>query len=241
MRKSASVSIPGEELLRHTGETGWIRPWRIAERAGLGTSEESSSYLPRVWRQLRRAKLVHAIEIGGTPLRWHWQSARGRDLLELTPDGRQRYRLLSHGEPAPSEAAWVLREHSAPRHALAILEARDTLLAMGIPVDDDPPACPQVAADPGGPRSEPDLLAYYQERVFPVEVQRAVGQSLLPKWIKSLALYQRLMLITFTEHSLNRQGSHLRLARERGQLQEGRVLLASLERFERGLRSFTQL
>ena len=176
-----------------------------------------------------------------TALRWHWGRGRARDLIELTPDGRHWYRRRTHREPAASELNWVMQMHVSARHALAILEARDYLRQMGLPTDDDPPPCPQSAEDPLGPRSEPDLVAYYQNRVFPVEVQREVGSRYLPKWEKSLDLYQRLMLITFSETSLRRQGTNLILARQRGQLPSGRILLASLERFENGFLTFSTL
>ncbi len=186
-------------------------------------------------------QLVQFICIEGLPLRWHWGRGRGRDLIELTPDGRRWYRKRTQSEPTPSELNWVLQMHVSARHSLAILEARDHLRQMGLPTDDDPLPCPQRSEDPFGPRSEPDLVTYYQDRVYPVEVQREVASRHLPKWEKSLDLYQRLMLITFSEASLRRQGTNLILARQRGQLPTGRILLASLERFENGFLTFSTL
>ncbi len=232
---------PGALLLRHIGETGCIRPWRILQRACMESPCLAHKTRRSLWQALRAGGLVRIVQCEGVPLRWHWGRGRPRDLMELTADGRQWYRRQTRQDPVPSELDWILHRHISPRHALAILEARDHLRYMGIPTDDEPPACPQSAADPWGPRSEPDLLTYYRDRVFPVEVQREVGHRHLLKWEKSLQLYQRLMLITFSEASLRRQGADLQLARQRGQLPTGPVLLASLERFENGLRTFATL
>ena len=120
----------------------------------------------KLWSSLFARRLVRCICIEGLPLRWHWGRGRARDLIELTPDGRHWYRRRTHREPAASELNWVMQMHVSARHALAILEARDYLRQMGLPTDDDPPPCPQSAEDPLGPRSEPDLVAYYQNRVF---------------------------------------------------------------------------
>ena len=223
------------------GETGFIRPWRILQRAQMSRGSIPDSAKRKLWSSLIARRLVRCICIEGLPLRWHWGRGRARALIELTPDGRHWYRRRTHREPAASELNWVMQMHVSARHALAILEARDYLRQMGLPTDDDPPPCPQSAEDPLGPRSEPDLVAYYQNRVFPVEVQREVGSRYLPKWEKSLDLYQRLMLITFSETSLRRQGTNLILARQRGQLPSGRILLASLERFENGFLTFSTL
>ena len=115
------------------------------------------------------------------------------------------------------------------RHAVAILEARDHLLSLSIPVDDQPPPCPERADDPWGIRSEPDLAVYYRERVWPVEVQRDVRMSNLSKWAKSLELFQRLILVTFCTDRLERQCLMLSEARAQCQLPDFPVLLASLE------------
>ena len=231
----------GSFLLRHMGETGFIRPWRVVQRAQLGSCLSPNKVIRSMWQSLRARGLVQIVHFEGMPLRWHWSRGRGRDLIELTADGRQWYRLQTQQDPRPSELDWIMHQHISPRHALAILEARDHLRHMDIPTDDAPPPCPRSAEDPLGPRSEPDLLTYYQDRVFPVEVQRDVSNRYLLKWEKSLDLYQRLMLITFSEACLCRQGTHLMRARQRGQLPTGRILLASLERFEYGLRTFSSL
>ncbi len=231
----------GALLLQHMAETGFIRPWRVVQRVQRGSNLGSAQVRRRLWQALQARGLVRRVQVAGAPLRWHWGRGRPRDLIELTADGRQWYRLQTQREPRPSELEWIRRQHVSPRHALAILEARDHLRHMGIPTDDEPPPCPRSVTDPLGPRSEPDLLTYYRDRVFPVEVQRDVGHRYLLKWDKSLDLYQRLMLITFSEASLRRQGADLMLARRRGQLPTGLVLLASLERFEKGLRTFSSL
>lgn len=244
MANTVRRSCPTQEeglLLHHLGDTGFIRPWRILQRAKIERHLAPRKPIRDLWQSLRAQGFVDLIRLEGQRLRWHWRSGRARDLMELTPDGRQWYRLQIHRDPAPSELNWILHRHSSPRHALAILEVRDYLRQLSLPTDDDPPPCPQNAADPLGVRSEPDLLTHYQERVFPVEVQRDVGSRHLPKWEKSLELYQRLMLITFTEASLRRQGTALMLARQQGQLPSGRILLASLERFENGMLTFAAL
>lgn len=231
----------GGFLLLHMGDTGFIRPWRILQRAQIERPMHPKESIRLLWRTLRAQGMLQVVQQEGQPLRWHWRSGHARNLLELTQEGRQWFRLQTHREPVMSELDWVMHQHSSPRHALAILETRDYLRQLGLPTVDDPPPCPQSAADPLGPRSEPDLLSFYQERIFPVEVQREVGSRLLLKWEKSLELYQRLMLITFSEARLRRQGAALMLARQRGQLPTGRILLASLERFEHGLLAFTSL
>ncbi len=231
----------GDFLLRHLGETGFIRPWRVMQRTQAGNPFSPNRVSRNLWQALRARGLVRIVHLEGVPLRWHWGRGRARDLIELTSEGKQWYRRHAQCDPKPSELDWIMHQHISPRHALAILEARDHLRYMNIPTDDAPPPCPQSAKDPFGPRSEPDLLAFFQDRVFPVEVQRDVGSRYLPKWEKSLDLYQRLMLITFSEASLRRQGTVLILARQRGQLPTGQILLASLERFEYGLRTFSPL
>ena len=135
-------------------------------------------------------------------------------------------------------AALVLAHHVSVRHAVAILEARDHLLSLGISVDDQPPSCPERADDPWGVRSEPDLAVYHRERVWPVEVQRDIRMSNLSKWVKSLELFQRLVLVTFCTDRLERQCRMLSEARAQYRLPDYPVLLASLEGWEDGDRQF---
>lgn len=238
-----TVEALRESLLLYMGRTGCIRPWRIGPQAmpvadGL---PPAAGVTRRAWQSLLDAAWIQPIRSAGQALGWHYRQGRPRRLLELTLQGRHGYRLRTGSEPAASELAWALRFHTSLRHALAILEARDHLRARDIPVVDDPLPCPRLSADPGGPRSEPDLVAYYRERVYPVEVQRAVGARYLSKWIKSLELFQRLMLITFTENSCRRQGQQLLDARLRRQLPDGVILMSSLERLEQGAVAFSEL
>lgn len=175
---------------------------------------------------------------GTAPLLWHFKRGRSWPLRELTLAGRDWYRPRFDAEPAASELGWVLSHHMSARHAVAILEARDYLLSLGIPVDDQPPPCPERADDPWGIRAEPDLAAYFRERVCPVEVQRDIRMGNLSKWAKSLELFQRLMLVTFCPERLERQSRMLSAAREQGRLPGHPVLLASLEDWEDGDRQF---
>lgn len=232
-----------ESLLLYMGCTGCIRPWRIWPHAmpvadGL---QPAAGVRPSAWQSLLDAELIQPVRSAGQTLGWHYRQGRPRRFLELTLQGRHWYRRRTGSEPAASELAWALRFHTSLRHAIAILEARDHLRARNVPVDDEPLPCPRQSADPCGPRSEPDLVAYYRERVYPVEVQRAVGARYLSKWVKSLELFQRLMLITFTENSCRRQGQQLLDARLRQQLPAGAILMSSLERLEQGAVAFSEL
>ena len=190
------------------------------------------------WRKLEQAGHITTASFEEVPLHWHFKRGRGRPLYELTPAGRDWYRQRFDAEPAESELGWVLSHHVSVHHAVAILEARDHLLSLGIPVDDQPPPCPERAEDPWGIRSEPDLAVYFGERVWPVEVQRAIRMSNLSKWAKSLELFQRLMLVTFCLERLERQCRMLSEARAQRRLPDFPVLLASLEGWEAGDRQF---
>ena len=190
------------------------------------------------WRKLEQAGYITTASFEKVPLHWHFKQGRGRPLYDLTPAGRGWYRQRFDAEPAESELGWVLSHHVSVHHAVAILEARDHLLSLGIPVDDQPPPCPERAEDPWGIRSEPDLAVYFRERVWPVEVQRAIRMSNLSKWAKSLELFQRLMLVTFCLERLERQCRMLTEARAQRRLPDFPVLLASLEGWEDGDRQF---
>ena len=221
-------------LLRFMGATGCIRGWRLT-RLACPDQATWTGNSPRVqWRKLEQAGYIGKALSGEARLRWHFRQGRGRPLYDLTPAGRDWYRQRTDAEPAESELPWVLSHHVSVRHAVAILEARDHLLALGIPVDDQPPLCPERADDPWGIRAEPDLAVYYRERVWPVEVQRDIRMSNLSKWVKSLELFQRLMLVTFCVDRLERQCRMLAEARAQCRLPDHPVLLASLEGWEGG-------
>lgn len=128
----------------------------------------------------------------------------------------------------------MLSRHGLVRHAVAILEARDHLLSLDIPVDDRPPSSPERADDPWGIRSEPDPALYFRERVWLEEVQRDIRLSHLSKWIQFLELFQRLMPIAFRLNQLERRYRLMSEARVPGRLPDHPVLLASLEGWEEG-------
>ena len=220
------------------GATGCIRSWRLARIAGPERMSWTGKAFRVQWRKLEQAGYIAIASCEEVPLHWHFKRGRGRPLYELTPSGRDRYRQLFDAEPAESELGWVLSHHVSVRHAVAILETRDHLLSLGIPVDDQPPPCPARAEDPWGIRSEPDLAVYFEERVWPVEVQRDIRLSNLAKWVKALELFQRLMLVTFCLERLERQCRMLSEAREQNRLPDFPVLLASLEGWEDGDRQF---
>ena len=228
-------------LLRLMGATGCIRSWRLARTACPDQAAWTGGACRVQWRQLEQAGYIRTTFSNGTSLRWHFRQGRGRPLYDLTPSGRDWYRQRFDAEPAQSELSWVLSHHVSVRHAIAILEARDHLLSLGIPVDDRPPPGPERADDPWGVRSEPDLAAYFRDRVWPVEVQRDIRLSTLSKWAKSLELFQRLMLITFCVDRLARQCRMLAEARAQCRLPDYPVLLASLEGWEDGERQFVSV
>lgn len=151
----------------------------------------------RVQCRLEQAGYIRLAVSGTAPLLWHFKRGRSWLLYELTPIGRDWYRQRFGVEPAASELGWVLSHHVSVRHAVAILEARDHLLSLGIPVDDQPLPVRNRAEAPRGICAEPDLAAYFRERVCPVEVQWNIRMGNLSKWAKSLELFQRLMLVTF--------------------------------------------
>ncbi len=217
------------KLLLYMGHTGCIRPWRIVH----DTLDCQIPHAARaMWRLLRDQGLVQPLVIHQHPAGWHYKQGRRRQLLELSRAGQHWYRQTTGREPQESEWAWALSHHSSLQHALAIRETRDCLRAMGIAVDEDPFPCPVTMADPFGKRSEPDLTIYFRQRVFPVEVQRTIRVHHLSKWYKSLELFHRLMLITFTLSHLDRQYQLLVQARQQQQLPPGLVLMSSLESFE---------
>ena len=220
------------------GATGCIRSWRLARAACPDRAAWTGGACRVQWRQLEQAGHIRTASSSGAPLRWHFRQGRGRPLYDLTPAGRDWYRQRCDAEPAPSELPWILAHHVSVRHAVAILEARDHLLSLGISVDDQPPSCPERADDPWGVRSEPDLAVYHRERVWPVEVQRDIRMSNLSKWVKSLELFQRLVLVTFCTDRLERQCRMLSEARAQYRLPDYPVLLASLEGWEAGDRQF---
>jgi len=211
------------------GATGCIRSWRLVRTACPDQMSWTGNAIRGRWHKLEQAGYIRPASSGAVPLRWHFKQGRGRPLYDLTPSGRDWYRQRCDAEPAKSELPWVLSHHVSVRHAVAILEARDHLLSLDIPVDDRPPSCPARADDPWGLRSEPDLAVYFRERVWPVEVQRDIRVNHLSKWAKSLALFQRLMLVTFCLDRLERQCRLLSEARVQGRLPDHPVLLASLE------------
>ncbi len=220
------------------GQTGCIRPWRITAQV-LGCQDNGLPY--ETWQTLLDKGLVQRITFNQHTAGWHYKQGRRRQLLALSPTGQQWYRQETGLEPKTSEWNWVLSRHSSRQHALAILEARDHLQAMGIPVDDHPFPCPVQMEEPFGKRSEPDLAIYYQQRVFPVEVQREIRIHHLAKWFKSLELFHRLMLITFSLSLLDRQFSLLSQARQQEQLPSGPILISSLESLEQGDHDFLAL
>ena len=220
------------------GATGCIRSWRLARTACPDRISWTGTAFRVQWRKLEQAGYITTASFEKVPLHWHFKQGRGRPLYDLTPAGRDWYRQRFDAEPAESELGWVLSHHVSVHHAVAILEARDHLLSLGIPVDDQPPPCPERAEDPWGIRSEPDLAVYFRERVWPVEVQRAIRMSNLSKWAKSLELFQRLMLVTFCLDRLERQCRMLSEARAQRRLPDFPVLLASLEGWEDGDRQF---
>ena len=229
LRYQRTVLSGSDQLLLHMGATGCIRPWRIVHNV-LGHHAIDSP--PSSWQSLLDQGLIQHARIHQNPAGWHYKQGRPRLLFELSSVGRQRYRELTGTEPRESELGWALSHHASLQHALAIRETRDHLLAMHIPVDDEPHPCPVQMGDPFGRRSEPDLVIYYQKRIFPVEVQREVRIHYLSTWFKSLELLHRLMLITFTLSRLDRQCRLLYQARQQEQLPPGPVLMSSLESFE---------
>ncbi len=233
----SEVSVPDQFLLQ-MGATGCIRPWRIVYRVW---GDRSVPAARESWQFLQKQGWVQPVALNQRRIGWHYKQGRRRTLLELTLAGQQRYRTLTGSEPRESEWHWALHHHVSFRHALAIREARDHLHDMHIPVDDEPHPCPVQMTEPWGPRSEPDLAIYYRERVFPVEVQRDVRIHYLAKWFKSLGLFHRLLLVTFTLARLERQYRLLHQARQQDQLPPGPILMTSLESWEQSDRHFLSL
>ena len=220
------------------GATGCIRSWRLVRTIRPGYGTWSRGVFGVLWRELEEAGYINPVMTGPTQLRWHFRQGQGRPLYELTSMGKAWYQYTFDSESVVSELGWVLSHHVSARHAVAILEARDHLQDLGIPVDDSPPPCPERAEDPWGIRSEPDLAVFFRHRVWPVEVQRDIRLSNLSKWVKALTLFQRLILITFCTDRLARQCRMLAEARAQSLLPDFPILLSSLESWELGDKQF---
>lgn len=225
-------------VLLYMGRTGCIRSWRIVQEVTKGGSGSAPSSIARMWDSLLKRELVQPAKVEGVEVTWQFDRGNGRRLFVLSPTGQAWYLRETGNCPRDTELDWTLDHHISMRHAIAILETRDGLRGQGIEVIDNPLPCPVLAANPFGLRSEPDLVIRYRNRIFPVEVQREVSVRLLSKWFKSLELFQRLLLVTFTEASMERQRQRLVQARHKKLLPRALVLMTCLARLERGEREF---
>ena len=135
--------------LRVLGDTGVARRTEAQELFGQATG--LSPGVGSVWRAFDRLRKRALVEVIGAEM-----GARGQaQLLRLTRQGEDAYRLLWGRDPAPSQTTEFLNRHKSAEHTLLILAAADVLAAAGWRVDLFPE---RVQLQDGGVY-EPDLVA----------------------------------------------------------------------------------
>ncbi len=239
-RRSAPFIAPawkvnplGEKILLLMGETGLGRAWRIAER--LAAQDEGGYSMGSVRNALNRLQqigLVKEVTERGRPRRWSGPRGGGRSKLLLLSDfGRAWYEERTGSPPAESELIWGQRRHKGVIHGVAILEVADYLRAMDMPVEMEPEPLFEGPVQGWGKRTEPDLITWLDDELWPVEVQNMVVKKkrYREKWAKSLRAAGRLMLMLYTEKRKEKQKALLRQWMRRRDWPAGEILIGSLE------------
>lgn len=218
------------EALRIIGSTGVSRQWRIIEQLMLTKPDSNTNSMRNALRDLRnKHKLLTYYTEREQPVYWAYKASGGSPLVLLSEVGQAFYRQAFGKEPVKSEILVMTPKHNSATHTVGILEARDELRAAGYEVNDAPKP---ILADPQsrwGERAEPDLTVTLSDGDWPVEVQREVSERLLDKWVKTLELKKRLVLILFNEEKRQHQESLLRSEIRLRRLPAAAIKLTSLE------------
>lgn len=230
--RQISVTSPVQkEVLRLIAEEGLGRMWRLASRvvdAGLAHSPNSAR---NAIATLANQGLVSDYQQHGKPVTWALRPGGTRRLVMLTETGREWWRVAYGQTPVESEIAAVARKHHGVVHGVAVLEARDLLRGAGYQVDDEPEPLTE-GGERWGARAEPDLLATLLAVGWPVEVQREVSDRLVQKWVKTLQVRARLMLVLFSKEAAQKQARILQAAYT--SLPRSEICCLSLEEMEAG-------
>ncbi|MBN1877906.1 MAG: hypothetical protein JXA33_27040 [Anaerolineae bacterium] len=218
------------EALRIIGSTGLARQWRIIEQLMLTNPGSNTNSVRNALRDLRnKHRLLTYYTEREQPVYWAYKASGGSPLILLNDLGETFYRQAFGTEPLKSEILVMTPKHSSATHAVGILEARDELCAAGYEVNDAPKPILADAQSRWGERAEPDLTVVLSDGDWPVEVQREVSERLLDKWVKTLELKKRLVLILFNEEKRQHQESLLRSEIRLRRLPTATIKLTSLE------------
>lgn len=224
-----AVESPLQRAILRLVAGGLGRSWRIAEAviaSGLATPGTSAT---NALASLVRRGLLAEYSEQGRSVTWSPIPGGRRKLLVLTEQGRLWCTAALGQPPAESELVAAARRHSSIAHGVGILETAHHMRQAGYAVDDRPPAL-LATGERWGRRSEPDLLATAAGLVWPVEVQRNVGDAVLPKWQKALAITGRLAIVVFNGQKQQHLLAVLRPAL--GALPAGEIRVASLAAME---------
>lgn len=223
-----------QEILRLMATEGLARSWRLMQRvvaAGLTDTENS---VRNVFKRLKERELIEDYTWNGKAQTWTPTAGGGRQLFRLRETGRYWVEKAFEIAALPCELDAMVTRHKGVAHAVAILEARDHLTAVGYAVDVQPEPVLFDAAEPWGARVEPDLLAEHKGARYLVEVQREVDARNTEKWFKALSTGLALMLIMLNAQAHDKQIAILQEAFRRRELPAGEIYLASLEAMEGG-------
>jgi hypothetical protein len=183
-------------------------------------------------RSLQEKKLLKEMLELGLVATWSGPRGGGRAKLLLLSDfGAAWYELRTGRKPHESELIWAQRLHRGVTHGVAILEVADYLQAMDMPVEMEPKPLYEGKNTGWGKRSQPDLITYLDDELWPVEVQRKVvdNSHYREKWAKTLRAAGRLMLVLLSEEKLAAQRAILKKWMRRRDWPAGEVYVGSLE------------
>lgn len=186
-------------------------------------------------KRLKDTKLLADFVWNGKPQQWTPRAGGGRQLLRLTERGRTWAEMAFKVTAVPCELDVPVQKHKSVAHAVAILEARDHLRAVGYVVNDAPDPLLVRDDERWGQRTEPDLVAMENGVFWPVEVQLEIDRRNDEKWAKSLSLVPRMCLITVNMQMCEKQAEILRQAVRWSRLPQGEIRLASLEAMDAGI------
>jgi len=241
----ASVTIPAQtvtvrskidrEILRLIATTGLARSWHVISRiTAMGLTEHDNG-VRNALKRLKDTKLLADFVWNGKPQQWTPRAGGGRQLLRLTERGRTWAEMAFKVTAVPCELDVPVQKHKSVAHAVAILEARDHLRAVGYVVNDAPDPLLVRDDERWGQRTEPDLVAMENGVFWPVEVQLEIDRRNDEKWAKSLSLVPRMCLITVNMQMCEKQAEILRQAVRWSRLPQGEIRLASLEAMDAGI------
>jgi len=241
----ASVTIPAQtvtvrskldkEILRLIAVTGLARSWHVISRiTAMGLTEHDNG-VRNALKRLKDTELLADFVWNGKPQQWTPRAGGGRQLLRLTERGRTWAEMAFKVTAVPCELDVPVQKHKSVAHAVAILEARDHLRAVGYVVNDAPDPLLVRDDERWGQRTEPDLVAMENGVFWPVEVQLEIDRRNDEKWAKSLSLVPRMCLITVNMQMCEKQAEILRQAVRWSRLPQGEIRLASLEAMDAGI------